>query len=542
MTLIPAALARPLAPLTRPVALLAGPAVRLFLTSATILFVELLLIRWVPANVVYVGYFSNFLLMASFLGIGGGHPVRARPAADPDLAVRAAPVRGRAARDPGPAQRPARDAERASSSGLARAIGGRELPRPAVHRGARHGGHGRAGDPARAAPDVDAAAAGLRDRHHRLDGRHPGVHAAVGRRHDAVRLVRRRGGPGPPARRSAPASAAGRCVAARRWSASRHRSHADAQRRHLVALLPHHEYQGGGVSCAQRQRHPPPGELHRRPAEGASSTSRSTSWFPDRHTGGSSSWGPAAARTPRSQLAHGADTSTPSRSTRSSRRSASRDHPDQPYSDPRVHRYVERRPGVPAHTRQASTTWSIFALPDSLTLVSTSANLRLESFLFTEQAFASVRDHLAPDGIFVLYNYYREPWLVQKMAGDAPDAASAASRSSGSTPSSATRRDPGGRAGHRGTERRTAARRPRRHDPDRGDAASKPATDDWPFLYLTDAVRSRRSTSSRWASCCCGRCCSSLAAPGGAGRRSGASARTSSCSAWRSCCSRRAAS
>ena len=58
--------------LVPPVAALAGPAVRLFLTSATILFVELLLIRWVPANVVYVGYFSNFLLMASFLGIGAG--------------------------------------------------------------------------------------------------------------------------------------------------------------------------------------------------------------------------------------------------------------------------------------------------------------------------------------------------------------------------------------------------------------------------------------------------------------------------------------
>ena len=38
----------------------------------------------------------------------------------------------------------------------------------------------------------------------------------------------------------------------------------------------------------------------------------------------------------------------------------------------------------------------IFALPDSLTLVSTSANLRLESFLFTSEAFDDVRDHLSP--------------------------------------------------------------------------------------------------------------------------------------------------
>src|SRR6476646_8230032 len=56
----------------RPVPALARPELRLLLTSFVLLFVELLLIRWVPANVRYVGFFSNFLLMASFLGIGLG--------------------------------------------------------------------------------------------------------------------------------------------------------------------------------------------------------------------------------------------------------------------------------------------------------------------------------------------------------------------------------------------------------------------------------------------------------------------------------------
>ena len=55
-----------------PIPILAGTQVRLFLTSATLLFVELLVIRWIPANVIYVSYFSNFLLIASFLGIGLG--------------------------------------------------------------------------------------------------------------------------------------------------------------------------------------------------------------------------------------------------------------------------------------------------------------------------------------------------------------------------------------------------------------------------------------------------------------------------------------
>ena len=60
---------RTIVPALTPLA--SGP-VRLYLTSATLLFVELLLIRWIPATVRYIGFFSNFLLMASFLGIGLG--------------------------------------------------------------------------------------------------------------------------------------------------------------------------------------------------------------------------------------------------------------------------------------------------------------------------------------------------------------------------------------------------------------------------------------------------------------------------------------
>src|SRR4051794_34025587 len=55
-----------------PIELLALPAVRLFLTSAALLFVELLLIRWIAANVAYVGFFTNLILVSSFLGIGLG--------------------------------------------------------------------------------------------------------------------------------------------------------------------------------------------------------------------------------------------------------------------------------------------------------------------------------------------------------------------------------------------------------------------------------------------------------------------------------------
>ena len=45
---------------------------RLVLSSGLMLFIELALIRWLSANVVHLGYFSNFVLLGSFLGVGLG--------------------------------------------------------------------------------------------------------------------------------------------------------------------------------------------------------------------------------------------------------------------------------------------------------------------------------------------------------------------------------------------------------------------------------------------------------------------------------------
>ena len=44
----------------------------LFLSSFLVLFLEIALIRWVPAYVRLLAYFSNFMLLASFLGAGLG--------------------------------------------------------------------------------------------------------------------------------------------------------------------------------------------------------------------------------------------------------------------------------------------------------------------------------------------------------------------------------------------------------------------------------------------------------------------------------------
>jgi Spermine/spermidine synthase domain len=88
--------------------------------------------------------------------------------------------------------------------------------------------------------------------------------------------------------------------------------------------------------------------------------------------------------------------------------------PDRPYSDTRVSLHVD---DGRAFLRRSQDQYDliVFALTDSLTLVTSTANVRLESFLFTEESFRSARDHLTDDGVFVMYNAYREPWLVAKL-------------------------------------------------------------------------------------------------------------------------------
>ena len=49
-----------------------GLAMRLFLVSFAALFLELMVIRWVPSMVRFVAYYANLMLISSFLGLGIG--------------------------------------------------------------------------------------------------------------------------------------------------------------------------------------------------------------------------------------------------------------------------------------------------------------------------------------------------------------------------------------------------------------------------------------------------------------------------------------
>jgi protein-L-isoaspartate O-methyltransferase len=81
-------------------------------------------------------------------------------------------------------------------------------------------------------------------------------------------------------------------------------------------------------------------------------------------------------------------------------------HPEHPYQDPRVSVHIDDGRAFLERTR-TSYDLILFALPDSLTLIAGQGGLRLESYLFTTEAMRTVRDHLAPDGTFSMYNYYR---------------------------------------------------------------------------------------------------------------------------------------
>lgn len=89
-------------------------------------------------------------------------------------------------------------------------------------------------------------------------------------------------------------------------------------------------------------------------------------------------------------------------------------HPDQPYQDSRVEIHLDDgRNFLRSSTRKYDLV--IYALVDSLVLHSGYSNIRLESYLFTKQTFADVRDHLKPDGTFVIYNYFRQGWLATRL-------------------------------------------------------------------------------------------------------------------------------
>jgi Spermine/spermidine synthase domain len=89
-------------------------------------------------------------------------------------------------------------------------------------------------------------------------------------------------------------------------------------------------------------------------------------------------------------------------------------HPERPYADPRVVAHVDDGRAFIERTNRHYDL-ILLALPDSATIVTGQAALRLENYLFTTEALTRGRSLLKPDGTFAMYNYY-ENWLVDRYA------------------------------------------------------------------------------------------------------------------------------
>jgi hypothetical protein len=148
-------------------------------------------------------------------------------------------------------------------------------------------------------------------------------------------------------------------------------------------------------------------------------------------------------------------------------------HPDQPYQDPRVTPHIDDGRAFMERTSKQYDL-ILFALPDSLTLVSNQSALRLESYLLTKQAVEAGRDHLAPGGAFVMYNYYREQWLLDRLARTVDDVF-------GRPPCGGFA---GGTLGVLATSADAEAVTCARTATVRNASETTPATDDHPFPYL----------------------------------------------------------
>ena len=472
---------------------LTGPPIRLLLTSATLLFVELLLIRWIPANVKYVGFFSNFLLMASFLGIGvgillGRHGGRLVLSPFPPLLLATVMLVYGAqlnvqARDPneiifGLDASSSADVNfivlpvlillvTALMALLAMPLGPllRSMP------------------PLRAyAIDIVGSMIGIAGfTVLAFLGTGPTAWFVV----TGVLLLLLALGAGP-----TPwsvlggvamvlivgASAAVGAASLDVWSPYYRISAYDTELQRAsttpgegnppyflsVDGIPHQQI----WSSEQAAR----SDLHR----------QAYAWFPDRTFDRVLIIGAGSGTDVALALAHGAKHVDAVEIDPKLAQIGRDFHPEGVYSDPRVTVHVNDGRALLNASRDKYDL-VMYALTDSLTLVSSTAGVRLESFLFTEESLRAAKDHLAPGGMFAMYNLYREPWLIRKldtMIRDVFDDAPLVRLVGTSSAILA--------AGPAVDALNGAAPPGDRVDPvpEVGQPDPRPATDDWPFLYL----------------------------------------------------------
>lgn len=411
-----------------PIPILAGNQVRLFLTSATLLFVELLLIRWIPANVIYVGYFSNFVLIASFLGIGLGILLgRARPMLPVSpfalllFGVVVLVLRAQLNIQIDPEDQVFFGLEYSTSADtnflvlpLIMALVVALMTTLALPLGSLL----RSLPPLRAyGIDIVGSLAGIVAF---------GLLSAIGLEPivwftvASVLIALSALGRGITAWSALPAAAmigvlvlvGAQASGPDLWSPYYRISTYDDDGRALSARSgspdqPVHLHVNGiGLQSLGNVADPGGFVLHRQLYR----------WLPDREFDRVLIIGAGTGNDVALALSMGVQHIDAVEIDPVIARIGRDFQPDRPYDDPRVSVHID---DGRAFLRRSTDRYDliVFALTDSLTLVTSTANVRLESFLFTEESFRAARDHLSEDGVFVMYNAYRQPWLVAKLQG-----------------------------------------------------------------------------------------------------------------------------
>jgi hypothetical protein len=462
----------------RAVPLLAQPHSRLFLTSFTLLFVELVLIRWIPSLVTYVGFFSNFLLMASFLGIGLGILLGRRASSLPaspfpfllfaTLVLTTSARLNVQARAQGEVFFGLAESHSADTNFLVLPLLILLVVGLMTSLAVPLGGLLRSMPPLRAyAVDILGSMAGIASfAAISLLDLPPGVWFAV----VAALLLLLSLGTGP----NVWSIAGGLAILATVYGGF---------------ILPSSEVwspyyridrytNSRGVQQLSVNGIPHQALWPMDDPEKNAFYEQVYKWFPGRTFPRVLIIGAGSGTDTALALAHGARSVDAVEIDPQIQAIGRAYHPDKPYADPRVTAIVnDGRAFLRTTTNHYDLV--IFALPDSLTLVSSTANLRLESFLFTDEAFASVRDRLTSNGVFVLYNYYREPWLVSKLSSQLTTAF-------GQAPYLRTYEDNQAAfaAGPLVAANATPPGDKADPVPNVGLPIPKQATDDWPFLYL----------------------------------------------------------
>jgi hypothetical protein len=145
-----------------------------------------------------------------------------------------------------------------------------------------------------------------------------------------------------------------------------------------------------------------------------------------------------------------------------------------PYADPRVHAVIDDARHYLRSTRERFDL-IVFGTLDSQTLLSSQANLRLENYVYTREAFADVARRLRPTGMVAAYYSVFKPWLVGRLYRTICDNFPGHCQVLEFDPFLfdtiilAGPALPGGRLGSTAAELAKDA---------------LPATDDWPFLYV----------------------------------------------------------